>query len=432
MIGERRFLGLFSSAAYTESVWHVPVLREKANEVLRSGRLRPPQPRRQGADRHPRDLPARRAVPDPDRRAGDDGDPGDGDPRPPPAAALRPPGHLRPVRRVPGLPAPRPLQHHRSGERIRRSSSESFDGESGRVHRPDERVDPARVHFIVHPTDAAGEIPDVDVSELERRLADATRSWHDDFTAATIAEFGEDVGSRLARTFEASFPEAYKEDFRPPPARWTWPARAAGRVRHATCRCSARSDAARGEAPAQGVPSRRADVPLRGAAGAALHGRRGHRRAARTSSTTSTTRRTSTSSGSATRRGMPDKMREPFQRTPPAPSGAATPRSTASTRWCSGRADLAAGHGAARLRQVPEAGQQPLRAWTTWRRRCSATPRSPGCWCSCSRPLRPRPQRAGGRRRGAYGAGRGDHRPRSSARSTTSPASTRTGSCART
>ncbi len=35
VVGERRFLGLFSSAAYTESVNRIPVLREKAAEVLR-------------------------------------------------------------------------------------------------------------------------------------------------------------------------------------------------------------------------------------------------------------------------------------------------------------------------------------------------------------------------------------------------------------
>ena len=33
-IGERRFLGLFSSAAYTESVRRVPVIRRKVEEVL--------------------------------------------------------------------------------------------------------------------------------------------------------------------------------------------------------------------------------------------------------------------------------------------------------------------------------------------------------------------------------------------------------------
>ena len=39
--GERRFLGLFSSAAYTESVWHVPLLREKAKDVLKTVGLDP-------------------------------------------------------------------------------------------------------------------------------------------------------------------------------------------------------------------------------------------------------------------------------------------------------------------------------------------------------------------------------------------------------
>ena len=41
----------------------------RPKDVLAAGRPRPPQPRRQGADRHPRDLPARRAVPHAGRRA---------------------------------------------------------------------------------------------------------------------------------------------------------------------------------------------------------------------------------------------------------------------------------------------------------------------------------------------------------------------------
>src|SRR5690606_32819504 len=36
VVGERRFLGLFSSAAYTESVRRVPVIRRKVSEVLAS------------------------------------------------------------------------------------------------------------------------------------------------------------------------------------------------------------------------------------------------------------------------------------------------------------------------------------------------------------------------------------------------------------
>ena len=70
-IGERRFLGLFTSAAYTrERRCGIPVLRRK---VARGARARPGfaarQPLRQGPAADPRDLPARRAVPDRRRRA---------------------------------------------------------------------------------------------------------------------------------------------------------------------------------------------------------------------------------------------------------------------------------------------------------------------------------------------------------------------------
>ena len=211
--GERRFLGLFSSAAYTESVWHVPLLREKAKDVA-AGRL--------GLDPHshtgkelidiletyPRDelfqTPVDELAPMASRVHGD--------PRAPPAPDLRPARRLRPLRRVPGLPAPRPLHHRRSASGCRASSRTSFGGESVEYTVRVSESTTARVHFVVHPPRGQA-IPDVDVAELERRLADATRSWRDDFTAAVIAEFGEDVGSRLARTYEASFPEAYKEDF---------------------------------------------------------------------------------------------------------------------------------------------------------------------------------------------------------------------------
>ena len=64
--------GLFSSAAYTESVRRIPVLREKADAGDRRRRARPDEPRRQGADGRARDLPARRAVPDPGRGPGAD------------------------------------------------------------------------------------------------------------------------------------------------------------------------------------------------------------------------------------------------------------------------------------------------------------------------------------------------------------------------
>ena len=74
----------------------------------------------------------------------------------------------------------------------------------------------ARLHFVVHPPQGET-VGDVDVADLERRLAEAARSWRDDFTAAVITKYGEEHGSRLARRYVDAFPEAYKEDL-PPPA----------------------------------------------------------------------------------------------------------------------------------------------------------------------------------------------------------------------
>ena len=111
VVGEYRFLGLYTHDAYTESITRIPVLRRKLVEVLARLRHRRGQPRRQGPRRVPGELPARGAVPDPGGAA----DPG-GRGR---AAAARahpdPPvpaqGRLRPVHVLPGLPAPGPVHH---------------------------------------------------------------------------------------------------------------------------------------------------------------------------------------------------------------------------------------------------------------------------------------------------------------------------------
>ncbi len=72
----------------------------------RPRRVRAPEPHGQGPDGRAGDLPARRALPDPDRGAGADRRGGAAHPRAPPAAALRAPRHLRPLPLLPGLPAP--------------------------------------------------------------------------------------------------------------------------------------------------------------------------------------------------------------------------------------------------------------------------------------------------------------------------------------
>ncbi|MBC7276464.1 MAG: NAD-glutamate dehydrogenase [Nocardioides sp.] len=73
----------------------------------------------------------------------------------------------------------------------------------------------ARVHFVVHgTTESLGKALDTPglVDSLESRLRKAARSWRDDLVSAVIAHAGEDGAARLSHVLDA-FPEAYKEDF---------------------------------------------------------------------------------------------------------------------------------------------------------------------------------------------------------------------------
>jgi glutamate dehydrogenase len=76
----------------------------------------------------------------------------------------------------------------------------------------------ARVHFILRP--ANGAFPDYDVAEIERRLAETVRSWTDDLRDALVTELGEERGIALYQKYGDAFPLAYQGDF---PARMAVP-----------------------------------------------------------------------------------------------------------------------------------------------------------------------------------------------------------------
>ena len=71
----------------------------------------------------------------------------------------------------------------------------------------------ARLQVIVRPRPGA-EIS-FDVGALERKIVDAVRSWTDQLTAILVEKLGEEVGLKLAGRFQRAFPEAYKEDISP-------------------------------------------------------------------------------------------------------------------------------------------------------------------------------------------------------------------------
>ncbi|OAN53074.1 NAD-glutamate dehydrogenase [Magnetospirillum moscoviense] len=68
----------------------------------------------------------------------------------------------------------------------------------------------ARLHVVIR-TQPGTKVPDIDESDLERRLADAARSWADQLQDALIAAQGEAKGLKLARRWRDAFAASYRE-----------------------------------------------------------------------------------------------------------------------------------------------------------------------------------------------------------------------------
>ncbi len=211
VVGERRFLGLFSSAAYTESLTRIPLLRERAAAVLKRIGFSPASHDGKALmdtlETYPRDELFHTSV----------------DELAPMAEAAMHARERRQLRvfirrdaygRYVSVLVYLPRDRYNTGVREKFAAilKEQLVGESVEFTVRLTESTTARVHFVVHPPTGAT-IHEVDAADLERRLTEASRSWRDDFVTAVLTEYGEEVGSRLARRYLDSFPEAYKEDF---------------------------------------------------------------------------------------------------------------------------------------------------------------------------------------------------------------------------
>ncbi|HEY4133792.1 MAG TPA: NAD-glutamate dehydrogenase [Alphaproteobacteria bacterium] len=68
----------------------------------------------------------------------------------------------------------------------------------------------ARLHVIIKTS--PGEVPDYDTSDIEAKLARAMRAWRDDLRAALVSAHGEDAGLDLHKLYGDAFPSAYREN----------------------------------------------------------------------------------------------------------------------------------------------------------------------------------------------------------------------------
>ena len=69
----------------------------------------------------------------------------------------------------------------------------------------------ARLYFVIRLP--AGNVPDFDVDVIERKLVDVTRSWSDDLADALLDHCGEERGTRLFRRYGGAFRAEYTEHY---------------------------------------------------------------------------------------------------------------------------------------------------------------------------------------------------------------------------
>ncbi|MBB5869954.1 glutamate dehydrogenase [Allocatelliglobosispora scoriae] len=211
VVGERRFLGLFSSAAYRTSVRDLPVVKRKVAAVLDRSGLSPRS--HSGKDlleileSYPRDELFQIGTDDLFqasvgvlRMAG----------RRQLRLFLRKDAYGRFISCLVYLPRDRFTTAHRLAMQdilLRELNGVGLDYTT----RVSESA-LARAHFIVRvdPNEPPGEI---DTDRLAELLADATRSWDDDFKIVLSHKLGDEHGKALFHRYADALPETYKDGY---------------------------------------------------------------------------------------------------------------------------------------------------------------------------------------------------------------------------
>jgi glutamate dehydrogenase len=208
--GEYRFLGLYTQAAYTESVTRIPVLRHKLDQVLDITGLLPDShdgkelveilegyPREELFEISPEQLaPIALAV----LRLGE---------RRQVRLFLRPDAYGRYVSCLVYLPRDRYTTHVRL--RAQEILRQALHGSSVDYSAMVGNSALARLHIVVH-SEPGTPMPYVDAAALQAQIAAAVRSWDEDLAAEAERQFGPRRADSLLLSCALGIPESYKSD----------------------------------------------------------------------------------------------------------------------------------------------------------------------------------------------------------------------------
>lgn len=212
VLGEHRFLGLFTSAAYSRSPRAIPLLRRKVARVAERAGF--PTSGHAGKalshilETYPRDelfqatddellATATEVLHLQDRQKL--------------RLFLRPDPFARSVSCL--VYIPRDRYNTAVRERMQRALEEALGGTESEFQAQLGESALARLIFLVRTPD--GVPPDLDAELLERRLVELSQGWSDRLRAALIESLGEEAGIRLFARYGRSAPAGYQEEVDP-------------------------------------------------------------------------------------------------------------------------------------------------------------------------------------------------------------------------
>ncbi|NIR28050.1 MAG: NAD-glutamate dehydrogenase [Gammaproteobacteria bacterium] len=210
VVGERRFLGLYTSAAYNRVPRDIPLLRRKVTKIIERAAF-PPNSHATKTLEHildtfPRDELFQIPIDELFETA---------------LGIL----HLQERQRIKlfvhrdiygrffscVVYVPRDRFNTQVREGIQTIMEECFQGQSTDFTVQLSESVLARLYFVIRvPT---GTRPDYDLREIERRLVEVTRSWADDLYTALLDRCGEERGTQLFRRYGDGFPAGYREHY---------------------------------------------------------------------------------------------------------------------------------------------------------------------------------------------------------------------------
>ncbi len=209
---EQRFLGLFTSVAYSQSPREIPLLRLKVERVMKLSGLASTSHRGKALqhilDNFPRDELFQASIDDLQRTASGILNLQE---RPRVRLFLRRDNFRRFFSCL--VFVPREKYNTSVRKRIEAILREGFQGDNAETQVALSESTLARLHIIIH-TDPQRRRR-VDIADIQAEIAEAVLTWTDKLRAALLERCDETLALQLLHDFENAFPAAYQEDVNP-------------------------------------------------------------------------------------------------------------------------------------------------------------------------------------------------------------------------